>query len=300
MYYGNGSVTSKSNGTATFDFFNDFEGTGLDSNKWDSDGFAGYSTFSGYYDIEDGLLKTWGDDLNWRLLRAIVNITPSDRVSIITKTKRAGASYVLYGLTNANEIDTQRVGLLDAGADTDWDYQRMVDGAYIWNCKATDTNGNSAFAPANYTLRIDATNPSLNWQSPDDNSYNTQQTTEINLTITEPNLDNFKFRWWNGISWINSTFYSNSLVLALNFNKNSNIGECYDEATQILTNQGWKYFWELDGTELIYTLNPFTLKPIFQKPTARQEYDYQGEMYKITLEDGTMLYVSPEHKVYVE
>jgi intein/homing endonuclease len=51
---------------------------------------------------------------------------------------------------------------------------------------------------------------------------------------------------------------------------------------------------------LIYTLNPSTLKPIFQKPTAKQEYDYQGEMYKITLEDGTILYVSPEHKVYVK
>jgi len=34
MYYGNPSASSKSNGTATFDFFDDFKGTSLDTSKW--------------------------------------------------------------------------------------------------------------------------------------------------------------------------------------------------------------------------------------------------------------------------
>ena len=34
MYYGNVNVTSESNGVNTFDFFDDFEGTALDTNKW--------------------------------------------------------------------------------------------------------------------------------------------------------------------------------------------------------------------------------------------------------------------------
>ncbi len=34
MYYGNVGATSKSNGTTTFDFFDDFEGVGLDTSKW--------------------------------------------------------------------------------------------------------------------------------------------------------------------------------------------------------------------------------------------------------------------------
>jgi len=38
MYYGNSGASSESNGTATFEFFDDFEGTSLDSNKWTSSG----------------------------------------------------------------------------------------------------------------------------------------------------------------------------------------------------------------------------------------------------------------------
>jgi len=34
MHYGNPSATSSSNGDSTFDFFDDFEGTGLNTNKW--------------------------------------------------------------------------------------------------------------------------------------------------------------------------------------------------------------------------------------------------------------------------
>jgi len=38
MYYGNPSATSESNGTAVFEFFDDFEGTSLDTNKWTAEG----------------------------------------------------------------------------------------------------------------------------------------------------------------------------------------------------------------------------------------------------------------------
>ena len=34
MYYGNPSATSESNGDAVFKFFDDFEGTSLDTSKW--------------------------------------------------------------------------------------------------------------------------------------------------------------------------------------------------------------------------------------------------------------------------
>jgi len=45
--------------------------------------------------------------------------------------------------------------------------------------------------------------------------------TEVNITIDESNLDTFKFNW----NSTNYTFYDDSLVLALNFNNNSAIGE---------------------------------------------------------------------------
>jgi hypothetical protein len=57
IYYGNPNATSESNGTKTFNFFDDFEGTDLDSSKWNYNGFANFSGIVGYYSINNGLLK---------------------------------------------------------------------------------------------------------------------------------------------------------------------------------------------------------------------------------------------------
>ena len=43
MYYGNPSASSASDGEAVFEFFDDFEGTSLDSNKWTSQGSVSVS-----------------------------------------------------------------------------------------------------------------------------------------------------------------------------------------------------------------------------------------------------------------
>ncbi len=40
---------------------------------------------------------------------------------------------------------------------------------------------------------------------------------------------------------------------------------CYDEKTLVFTNQGWKYFKDLKGNELILTLNPKTKQKEWQK-----------------------------------
>ncbi len=73
--------------------------------------------------------------------------------------------------------------------------------------------------------------------------------------------------------------------------------ECYDNETEILTENGWKYFNELEN-EKVATLNNITGNLEWQKPTAKQSYGHNGEMYNIVLEDGGGLLVSPEHKVY--
>ena len=44
MYYGNPSASAASNGTATFEFFDDFEGTSLDTSKWTKQNSAGGSS----------------------------------------------------------------------------------------------------------------------------------------------------------------------------------------------------------------------------------------------------------------
>jgi len=73
--------------------------------------------------------------------------------------------------------------------------------------------------------------------------------------------------------------------------------QCYDEQTEILTDQGWKFFKDLDGTEKVATLNPHTGKLEYQKPIAYQKYYYKGKMYHI-LTQHTDLLVTPTHKIY--
>ncbi len=87
---------------------------------------------------------------------------------------------------------------------------------------------------------------------------------------------------------------------------NNNSGECYDNETEILTENGWKYFYELSGNEKVATLNSTTGEVEYEKSMAYQEFDNSklgGEMYKIEIinSDGKSgeLVVSEKHKVYV-
>jgi hypothetical protein len=75
-------------------------------------------------------------------------------------------------------------------------------------------------------------------------------------------------------------------------------GSCYDDKTEILTDNGWKLFSNLDKTENVATLNPKTDELEFQKPTEYIDEQYSGEMYygKNTLIDFA---VTPNHKMYV-
>lgn len=62
MYYGNSIASSASNGEDTFEFFDSFEGTGLDADKWDDTNSPDYFPGdNGDYEVEDGCLKMWGD-----------------------------------------------------------------------------------------------------------------------------------------------------------------------------------------------------------------------------------------------
>jgi len=78
---------------------------------------------------------------------------------------------------------------------------------------------------------------------------------------------------------------------------NKGIVTCHDESTEILTDQGWRYFKDLDRTELICTRN--ILGEIeYQQPTAYIDQPHKGRMYKYA---GRRLDVlcTPEHNHYV-
>jgi hypothetical protein len=73
---------------------------------------------------------------------------------------------------------------------------------------------------------------------------------------------------------------------------------CYDEKTEILTLNGWKYFKDLNDGEIVATLNPKTHVLEYQKITDKISYNYDGKMYRLK-NRGIDLLVTPNHNLYV-
>jgi hypothetical protein len=75
-------------------------------------------------------------------------------------------------------------------------------------------------------------------------------------------------------------------------------GHCYSEDTEILTENGWKRFYELEAGEKVATLNPKTGELEYQVPTNYFKYKYKGKMFLIEGRRINLL-VTPNHKLYV-
>ena len=71
---------------------------------------------------------------------------------------------------------------------------------------------------------------------------------------------------------------------------------CYDEETEVLTDEGWKRWTEVDSATQFATLVDDRVE--YQSPTALQEYTYTGPMYKVD-SPGVDLLVTPNHRMYV-
>lgn len=79
-----------------------------------------------------------------------------------------------------------------------------------------------------------------------------------------------------------------------------NIGDkfsCYDEQTEILTDQGWVFFRDLTENSKVASLVDGK-KLVYEEPLAIQRYDYQGKMYRIRTE-RVDLSVTPNHRMWV-
>ena len=72
---------------------------------------------------------------------------------------------------------------------------------------------------------------------------------------------------------------------------------CYDDETEILTNEGWKKFTELNGNELFYSLNPESWDCELVPAKTVYHYDYTGDMIYIKAQSIDLL-VTPNHKLY--
>jgi len=74
---------------------------------------------------------------------------------------------------------------------------------------------------------------------------------------------------------------------------------CYDDQTELLTENGWKLFKDLKKTDKIATLNPITKILEYHHPTKIIISQYTGEMYRFKSLFLDLL-VTPNHKVYVK
>lgn len=75
-------------------------------------------------------------------------------------------------------------------------------------------------------------------------------------------------------------------------------GACHSDDTEVLTDTGWKLFSELEGSELLGTVDTNTGKLVFQQPTALQNYHYEGDMVAVDRR-GLKFKVTPDHRMYV-
>lgn len=74
-------------------------------------------------------------------------------------------------------------------------------------------------------------------------------------------------------------------------------GSCVTPDTEILTNEGWKRFDELDQTETVATLNPNTNQLEYHKPTGYICEPFDGELN--CAKNGLVEYeVTPNHNMY--
>jgi hypothetical protein len=75
---------------------------------------------------------------------------------------------------------------------------------------------------------------------------------------------------------------------------------CYSDDSEVLTNNGWKLFKDVEADDLILSLNPQTRNVEWVKHVAQQCYDYDGEMIYFHNRSLDCL-VTPEHRmVYLD
>ena len=73
---------------------------------------------------------------------------------------------------------------------------------------------------------------------------------------------------------------------------------CYDDKTEVLTEQGWKFFKDVTYKDEIATLNPSNQEIEYHKPENIYKYHHEGEMYSVKNMYVDMC-VTPNHKMLV-
>jgi hypothetical protein len=72
---------------------------------------------------------------------------------------------------------------------------------------------------------------------------------------------------------------------------------CFDDQTEILTDRGWRFFPQLDGTEQVLTRDPETGLASYARPTTYIRRQYHGPMYSFAHRTIDFC-VTPNHRLW--
>jgi replicative DNA helicase Mcm len=78
------------------------------------------------------------------------------------------------------------------------------------------------------------------------------------------------------------------------------MGNCFSDDTEILTNQGWKLFENLDQSENVMTLNTDKNELEWQKPSAYIKKEYPEMLLFGNSRDPLSIMVSPDHNMVIK
>lgn len=90
-------------------------------------------------------------------------------------------------------------------------------------------------------------------------------------------------------------YLKETLQIELN---DDDISDCYDKETELLTNEGWKYFKDLKGNENILSMDLETQKASYYPIVKTIKKHYNGIMYEYKSQTCNFL-VTPTHKLII-
>jgi len=76
-------------------------------------------------------------------------------------------------------------------------------------------------------------------------------------------------------------------------------GACHDAATEVLTEDWWKYFSDITYSDKLWTVNPETSELYFEHPTNIMSYSFQWNMF-VGRHNKLNFMVTPNHKMLVK
>jgi len=159
------------------------------------------------------------------------------------------------------------------------------EGTYEWNCYVCDDVDNCVFAPNNYTINIDVTDPTAILNSPENNSNSTNPTQNFTANLTDNiGLKNATLYLYNQTGLVNSTVVNFAIGVT-----SKALGIVVTVVDEIYT---W-FYKVFDWSENSATTGNFTTtidstKPIvtITNPLNSQAYNYANHSINFTVTDN--------------